>query len=152
MSRSEGKPPTVVDDSTILDDRPQAQRKKTQLDDLPTTSRDRYTIAGEHARGGLGVILRARDEHLGRTVAIKELGAASDERQSTRFVREALITARLQHPGIVPVYEAGRWPTGARFYAMKMVSGKTLREELAARDSLDDRLALVPNVLAGAPA
>jgi eukaryotic-like serine/threonine-protein kinase len=158
MSRSDGKPgpggskpATVVDNSTMLDDKPERHRKR-ELDDLPTMSRDRYAITNEHARGGLGVILAARDEHLGRTVAIKELGAGADERMSTRFVREALITARLQHPGIVPVYEAGRWPTGARFYAMKMVSGKTLREELKARASLEERLALVPNVLAVAEA
>ena len=150
MSRSEGKPPTVAD-STMLDDRPQAQPKK-RLDDLPTMSRERYDIAGEHARGGLGVILRAHDQHLERTVAIKEIGANADERASTRFVREALITARLQHPGIVPVYEAGRWPNGARFYAMKMVSGRTLREELKAHDDLEGRLALVPSVLAVAEA
>lgn len=148
-----GKPGTVAD-STMLDDRPapSSAATKRRLDDLPTMSRERYDIAGEHARGGLGVILRAHDQNLERTVAIKEIGANADERSSTRFVREALITARLQHPGIVPVYEAGRWPNGARFYAMKMVSGRTLREELASRDELEDRLALLPNVLAVAEA
>src|SRR5206468_4908776 len=76
-----------------------------------------YRIDGEHARGGLGRILLARDHRLGRVVAIKEL-VANDGEHHRRFVREARLTARLQHPAIVPVYEAGRWPGGKPFYAM----------------------------------
>ena len=57
----------------------------------------------------------ARDRRLGRPVAIKEMHQGAT-RQDPRFVREALVTARLQHPGIVPVYEAGRWPSGVPFY------------------------------------
>src|SRR5262249_3219270 len=76
-----------------------------------------YLVLGEVARGGLGRILAARDRRLGRNVALKELlpeGGAS----APRFLREALITARLQHPSIVPVYEAGYFTSGAPFYAM----------------------------------
>src|SRR5688500_10316091 len=79
--------------------------------DLPVVDPAAYTVEGEHARGGLGRIVRARDVRLDRTVAIKELvgnGAAARR----RFEREARITARLQHPAIVPIYEAGRWPSG----------------------------------------
>src|SRR5262249_26943413 len=65
-----------------------------------------------------------------------------------RFVREALITARLQHPSIVPVYEAGRWPDRAPFYAMKLVAGRPMSDVLARAATLDDRLALLPAVLA----
>jgi tRNA A-37 threonylcarbamoyl transferase component Bud32 len=118
---------------------------------LPEVSPRRYRVAGEIGRGGLGRILRARDVHLDRTVALKEL-LADDERARRRFVREALITARLQHPSIVPVYEAGRWPDHAPFYAMKLVDGKPLSEVLAAAGSLDARLAHVPTVLAVADA
>ena len=83
---------------------------------------ERYHIIGEHGRGGLGRVSRAHDRELGRDVAIKELisRSAVDE---VRFLREALITARLEHPGIVPVHEAGRWPDGTPFYAMKLVVG-----------------------------
>src|SRR5262245_50026479 len=72
---------------------------------------ERYEQVAEHARGGLGRIVRAVDKRLNRTVAVKELlrHDASDE---ARFLREAMITARLEHPGIVPVHEAGRWPNG----------------------------------------
>src|SRR3954471_955797 len=93
----------------------------------------RYTVEAEHARGGIGVILRARDARLDRAIAIKELATAANPLSITRFLRETLITARLQHPGIVPVYDAGRWADGAPYYSMKLVSGRTLRAELDAR-------------------
>ncbi|MBW8772488.1 MAG: hypothetical protein JF590_04240, partial [Gemmatimonadetes bacterium] len=83
-----------------------------------------YELRGEHARGGLGRILRARDRRLGRPVAVKELLHDSGEARA-RFVREVEITAGLQHPGVVPIYEAGCWPGGKPFYAMKLVAGRT---------------------------
>src|SRR6185369_7914107 len=86
------------------------------------------------------------------TVAIKELAHGPSERSAGRFVREALVTARLQHPSIVPVYEAGRWPSGDPFYAMKLVSGETLDHAIETRPTLDARLALLPHVLAVAEA
>ena len=63
-----------------------------------------------------------------------------------------MITARLEHPGIVPVHEAGRWPDGTPFYAMKLVQGRPLRELIAACKTLGDRLALIPHVIAIADA
>src|SRR5690348_5609955 len=66
----------------------------------------RYRVLGEHGRGGLGRVSRAHDCDLGRDVAIKELISRGDVSEA-RFLREALITARLEHPGIVPVHEAG---------------------------------------------
>src|SRR5262245_20352696 len=110
-----------------------------------------YQIDGEHARGGLGRILLARDHRLGRIVAIKEL-VANDAEHHRRFVREARLTARLQHPAIVPVYEAGRWPDGKPFYAMKLVSGRALKDLIAERTTLDQRIALLPNMIAVADA
>ena len=72
---------------------------------------------------------------------------------STRFQREALITARLQHPGIVPVYEAGRWPTGEPFFAMKLVVGPAARPGDRRRAStLEERLALLPRLAAACDA
>jgi len=112
---------------------------------------DRYQMLGEHGRGGLGRVFRARDKELGRDVAVKELlqrGSGSE----LRFFREALITARLEHPGIVPVHEAGRWPDGTPFYAMKLVAGRPLKELIDAAATVEDRLALIPHVLAVADA
>src|SRR5262245_53603541 len=77
---------------------------------LPVVERAGYEIGDELGRGGLGRVLRARDRVLGRPVALKELLARDGD--AARFAREALITARLQHPSIVPVYQAGRWVSG----------------------------------------
>src|SRR5258708_39905934 len=70
-------------------------------DPLPVDDPDRYQLVAEHARGGLGRVVRAHDRRLGRTVAVKEL-LHNEDADEARFVREALITARLEHPGIVP--------------------------------------------------
>jgi WD40 repeat protein len=119
---------------------------------LPTVERGSYEIAGEVGRGGIGRVLRASDTRLNRPVAIKELLGSAGEVAEERFVREALLTARLQHPSIVPLYEAGRWPNGAPFYAMKLVTGRSLEEVIAESPTLAQRLALLPHVLAAAEA
>ncbi len=111
---------------------------------------DRYVIDAEVARGGIGRVLRAHDRKLGRTVAIKELLGAS-RGAAARFAREATLTARLQHPGIVPVYDAGE-RAGEPFYAMKLVGGRTLADQIREAATLRDRLALLPRVLAVAEA
>src|ERR1051325_3428997 len=111
----------------------------------------RYRILGEPGRGGLGRVSRAHDVELSRDIAIKELISRGPITE-VRFLREALITARLEHPGIVPVYEAGRWPDGTPFYAMKLVSGRPLRDLIAERRTVEDRLALLHHVIAVADA
>jgi WD40 repeat protein len=117
----------------------------------PVRSPDRYQVINEHGRGGLGRVLRAHDRELGRDVAIKEL-IARGEVGEVRFLREAMITARLEHPGIVPIHEAGRWPDGTPFYAMKLVAGRSLRVLLAERKTVEARLALLDHVIAVADA
>ncbi|MCW5804407.1 MAG: protein kinase [Deltaproteobacteria bacterium] len=118
---------------------------------LPVVAADRYLRIDEYARGGLGRIIRARDRRTGRSVAIKEmLGDRADV--AARFVREAMVTANLQHPAIVPVYEVGQWPDGKPFYAMKLVRGRALSDEIAAIADLDGRLGLLAHVAAVADA
>jgi tetratricopeptide (TPR) repeat protein len=117
---------------------------------LPFVNPRNYAVHGEFARGGMGRIVSAHDVRLGRAVALKELHEGSSG--TRRFVREALVTARLQHPSIVPVYEAGRWPDGLPFYAMKMVTGRSLDLVIRDTDSLAARLVLLPHVIAVAEA
>ena len=121
------------------------------LPPLPEVSRTLYRTADEIARGGMGRIVAAEDQRLHRPVALKELLTQSAE-NVTRFQREALITARLQHPGIVPVYEAGRWPSGEPFFAMKLVSGKPFDQVIAGATSLPARLAILPRLAAACDA
>jgi WD40 repeat protein len=113
---------------------------------LAAVGREQYQILGELARGGLGKISRARDLRTGRPVAIKEVLRAGDD-VVARFTREALVTANLQHPSIVPVYEVGRWPDGEPFYAMKLVKGRSLEDVVAETAPGAARLALLPHVI-----
>ncbi|MCX5746125.1 MAG: serine/threonine-protein kinase, partial [Proteobacteria bacterium] len=118
--------------------------------DLPTLGAidpANYTIDRELARGGMGRILVARDRRLGRPVAIKEL-LATDADARGRFEREARITARLQHPAIVNVIEAGAWPSGEPCFVMKLVAGESLDKVIARHATLAARIALVPDVIA----
>jgi serine/threonine protein kinase len=134
-----------------LFDHDQADMLEAPSTALPVRDRQRYQFGAEHARGGIGKIVLAHDRKLDRQVAIKELLRPGNAAQA-RFVREAMITARLEHPGIVPVHEAGRWPSGEPFYSMKLVSGRSLAEVIKSTRTLDERLALLPNVVAVADA
>ena len=113
---------------------------------LPLVDSEHYIIGDEIARGGMGRVLAAHDRRLGRDVAIKELLPHSAHNLQ-RFEREAQITARLQHPAIIHVYEAGRWADGKPFYAMNRVAGRSLDKVIAATTALADRLALLPRVI-----
>ncbi|HEY0191353.1 MAG TPA: serine/threonine-protein kinase, partial [Kofleriaceae bacterium] len=131
---------------------PREPREPAVSDELGAQRpRDRYQIIGEHGRGGLGRVSRAHDRELDRDVAIKEL-ISRGPLSEVRFLREALITARLEHPNIVPVHEAGRWPDGTPFYAMKLVAGRALRELIAERHTVVERLDLLHHVIAVADA
>jgi eukaryotic-like serine/threonine-protein kinase len=111
----------------------------------------RFRVGDEVARGGMGRVVVARDERLGRSVAIKE-ALDTDDTTLRRFEREVQITARLQHPSIVPLYDAGRWPSGHPYYVMRLVSGRPLHERIQEAGSLRERLSLVPSFLAAADA
>ncbi len=95
----------------------------------------RYQTYGEFNRGSMGVIYKGFDTHLGREVALKFLHNEHKHNPDLRaqFIHEARITARLQHPGIVPVYELHQSPGNELFFTMKFVDGRTLRELLAGR-------------------
>jgi eukaryotic-like serine/threonine-protein kinase len=123
----------------------------SDLGELLPVERRHYAIQGEIAKGGMGRVLAARDLRLGRAVAIKEL-LPKNRDAVRRFEREARITARLQHPSIIHVYEAGVWTGGEPFYAMPKVSGRSLDKVVAERATLAERLGLLPNVIAVADA
>src|SRR5262249_32409121 len=93
----------------------------------------RFRILRLHAKGGLGQVSVALDMELQREVAFKEIqeSYADDLGSRTRFVQEAEITGRLEHPGIVPVYGMGQYADGRPFYAMRFVRGDSLKEAIA---------------------
>ncbi len=119
---------------------------------LPSPSfAERYHLGGVLAEGGLATVRAAHDVVLDRHVAVKQL-RDPDPGLTTRFLREARITSRLIHPNIVPVYDLGFDQDGVLSYAMKWVEGRSLATAIAAAHTLDERLALVPAVIAIAEA
>ncbi len=100
----------------------------------------RYERIGEIARGGVGVVHKARDADLGRDVAVKVLRDChlNSPEIVQRFVEEAQIGGQLQHPGIVPVFELGLEEGRRPFFAMKLVKGETLAAVLGGRDDASD--------------
>jgi serine/threonine protein kinase len=120
---------------------------------LTLESASRYRLDREFGRGGQSVIMLAYDEHIGREVAFKQLlperrAESASSTLGNRFLREARVTAQLEHPSIVPVHEVGRRADGSLYYTQKLVRGRTLRAALEACGSLEDRLRLLPNLLA----
>ncbi len=93
----------------------------------------RYHLQHELGSGGMGVVLHAFDELLQRDVAVKLIRRRFRNHPSIhrRFVNEALLTSRLQHPCIVPVYDLGLTEDGRPFFAMKLISGQSLASLLA---------------------
>ena len=95
------------------------------------TSTTRYSVFEEVARGGMGQILRARDNILRRIVAMKVLrkdAAAKSLNLRDRFLEEAHVTARLDHPGIVAVHDLGESERGLPYFTMKLVEGREFSE------------------------
>lgn len=107
-----------------------------------------FTVTGVAGRGGSATVYVARDEALHREVAIKVVDVPDrDGRAAARLAREALILARLDHPGIVPVHAQGVLPDGRAYYVMKLVRGRPLDRAAAELQALPDRLALFARIL-----
>jgi hypothetical protein len=96
----------------------------------PAGSLGRYRPVRFHKRGGIGEVYVAVDEELGRRVALKKLQAQQRDLQDSqrRFLQEAEITARLEHPGVVPVYGLVQDADGHPCYAMRFIEGESFKE------------------------
>lgn len=94
---------------------------------------ERFRVIRAYRQGGLGEVLLAHDRQLDRDVAVKQIKPrwkdSLEARQ--RFVQEAKVTGRLEHPGIVPVYAMGAWSDGQHYYAMRFIEGDTMKDVIA---------------------
>ena len=109
----------------------------------PDFSATRYILREFLARGGMGAVYLADDQVLDRRVAVKILATVDpDGAFAERLNKEARVLAQLEHPGIVPVHDAGALPDGHVFYVMKFVEGTRLDQFLANVPSLPERLRL----------
>ncbi len=112
-----------------------------------------YTILNRLGRGGMGIVYRAEDRKLGRTVALKFLTAEMDEVTADareRFFREARAASALDHPRICTVFEIGESDDGRPFIAMAYCAGETLRERIQ-RGTIpfDEALTIVVQIAEG---
>jgi serine/threonine protein kinase len=113
----------------LPDDAVSRLREAAAWPELPP---DRYEIRALLGRGGMGAVYSAFDKRLDREVALKvSNGATPASGLDERLRREASVLARLEHPGIVPVHDAGELADGRWFYVMKLVRGRTLTEHAA---------------------
>jgi serine/threonine-protein kinase len=114
---------------------------------LPDLAGTRYRLIERVGSGGMGTVYLAEDSALGRRVALKILDLPELRAElSARLLREAHILARLEHPGIVPVHDAGTLADGRVFYAMKFVKGKRLDALVRRMSSIPDRLRIFQRI------
>ena len=109
----------------------------TDLDMVRDQLKDEYEILEELGRGGMAIVFKAREKQLERDVAIKVLpfSLAFDKEFVERFQREARTSAKLEHPGIIPIYRVGK-AGRVIYFVMKFLRGKPLSSVLAARGTL----------------
>lgn len=107
----------------------------------------RYSLQAVLGEGGMGTVYRAHDAELDREVAVKVLRFPGDSGWVERFRQEARVIAALEHPGIVPVHDAGILPDGRAFYVMTLVRGRRLDAHVASLPDLSERLRLFQRVL-----
>ena len=114
---------------TIADSWPRAS--EPVADDVGGSALARYRLGSVIGKGGMGEVISARDEQIGRSVAIKRLRSRDPGPDALgRFLREARIQGRLDHPAIVPVHELWRDGDGQPFFVMKQLTGVTLQQVL----------------------
>lgn len=89
---------------------------------------DGYGIESEIGSGGMGIVFRARDENLERTVALKILTCVASPTAAARFQRESKAASNLNHPSIVPIYSAGQSHDGRPYLVMPLIVGKSLKQ------------------------
>ena len=113
---------------------------------VPDLAGTRYSVVRHLARGGMGSVWLADDTVLNRQVALKVLDLVTPaDDLGARLLQEARILAGLEHPGIVPVHDAGTLADGRAFYCMKYVEGQTLTQHIV-RKSLPEKLRLLERI------
>ena len=97
----------------------------------PELSTERYTLGKMLGQGGMGEVVLAIDENIGREVAVKRIRAAAPSADElSRFMREARVQGRLQHPAVVPVHDLAFDQSGKPYFVMKRLQGTTMQELL----------------------
>jgi serine/threonine protein kinase len=112
----------------------------------PEFEGERYAILDQIGRGGMGSVYLAFDARLQREVAIKVSHGVPGADVERRLNEEARILAALEHPGIVPIHDAGRLADGRLFFVMKRIRGVTLTERVQQPSTLSERLGIFERI------
>ncbi len=127
--------------STAPDNTPVLGEASSSAPQTPPKIVGRYVLEEELGRGGIGVVHRAKDSQLNRSLAIKVLRDEHhhNDRIKQRFLEEAQIMGQLQHPGVAPIHEVGETEAGLVYFAMKQIHGQTLATLLNDRSDLEQQ-------------
>lgn len=123
---------SIAEHSNAEATRSHSPSAETSVDLNSVTVSSAFGELRKHAQGGLGEVFVAEDLNLGRRVALKTLraGRSGSRRARRDFLREAEVTSRLEHPGIVPVHGIGQSTDGRPCYSMRFVEGETLKNAI----------------------
>ncbi len=127
----------MQDDHTevaTVDGKPPAESLETKAtrESMTKVQAERYKVLSRLGKGGMGEVMAVRDEIVGREVALKRIRRTDpSDRLIARFLREATVQGRLEHPAIVPLYDIGRDAAGLPFFTMKKLAGTTLAKVFA---------------------
>ncbi|HUS28961.1 MAG TPA: serine/threonine-protein kinase [Kofleriaceae bacterium] len=143
--RSSGTDPTLTPSQLIGEAATSADTGRSDigrrtLDGVAAALPPRYVLGARLGAGGMGEVVLARDEQIGRDVAIKRMRVEPTPALLARFLREAKIQGRLDHPAIVPVHELANDGDGKPFFVMKRLTGTTLAKILADRSLTRQKL------------
>jgi serine/threonine-protein kinase len=132
--------PAPVPGATLPTTRPLGRRSAADGEiALAPGDGSRYTVGALLGQGGMGEVLLAVDEHIGREVAVKRIRAANPTSEElSRFVREARVQGRLEHPAVVPVHDLGVDRDGRPYFVMKRLSGTDMGELLKRLYAVDE--------------
>lgn len=122
-----------------------SQHSPEELSDLILSSKERYIEKSFLAEGGQKKIYRCHDSLTGRSIAFATLKENSSEEQTAKFIREARLTAHLEHPNIMPVYDTGS-DNDSPFFTMKLISGESFEKYLSGTHSLTSKVDILIKV------
>ena len=126
-------PPALVEAEThVTSDSVRSATPQESADQTSVECYSRYRALRPLGKGALGEVFVARDEELNREVALKEVQQqhVGNSDSLVRFLLEAEVTGRLEHPGVVPVYGLGRYADGRPYYAMRLIKGETIKDAI----------------------